>query len=619
MKRSKPPSLVIANGATGPRDGRKALVLHYLPGQAPQRVRIGLPRFVQNLFYIPPRTLDLLEIAAYVFAADRCLSRGPKDAVEYHRWSRSLEFYVRVRDFDFWNQAAVKRALEQALLFMTGDAAIIFNFEPGHSTPPTSLFDRPDFSVDPDPTGIAVTLFSGGIDSLTGALELFEATKGKVLLVSHQSQAGTTRTQRRLAEAISLRYPGRMLHYQFECTLRGIRASEETQRTRSFLYTSIAYAIASAYGQNQIYVYENGVTSMNLHRREDLYNARASRTTHPKTMGQMAALFSLLAETDFRIKLPYLLCTKKDVIERLQLVAPELLSSAVSCSRTFQVHGQATHCGYCFQCVDRRIASFAAAAEGFDHRGLYTHDIVADPIDDREARTTIVDYIRQAISFAEGTIDYFEKEYLSEIADIFDYGLQAASDADALMMLWDLFRRHGEDVRYGLIRMRQLCEDVFKPLSRNSLLSLISDREYLKPCVRRLAESIGKIIRTAVPEMFARNRPKDEPDLNAKLGALLRTHEEELRTEHPTSSFACAKVVPDHLIKGTDLLIEAKYIRDSTSPSKATEGIASDLTKYPSSSFILFVVYDPMHAIQSDETFRSDIEAKGRNWVLIVR
>lgn len=66
-------------------------------------------------------------------------------------------------------------------------------------------------------------------------------------------------------------------------------------------------------------------------------------------------------------------------------------------------------------------------------------------------------------------------------------------------------------------------------------------------------------------------------------------------------------------------LIEAKYIRDSTSPSKATEGIASDLTKYPSSSFILFVVYDPMHAIQSDETFRSDIEAKGRNWVLIVR
>jgi len=49
------------------------------------------------------------------------------------------------------------------------------------------------------------------------------------------------------------------------------------------------------------------------------------------------------------------------------------------------------------------------------------------------------------------------------------------------------------------------------------------------------------------------------------------------------------------------------------------EGIAADLTKYPSQAFILFVIYDPQHMILSDQTFRADIESKGRNRILIIR
>ena len=119
--------------------------------------------------------------------------------------------------------------------------------------------------------------------------------------------------------------------------------------------------------------------------------------------------------------------------------------------------------------------------------------------------------------------------------------------------------------------------------------------------------------------MFARERPKNEPDLNAKLGALLRTHQESLRSEHPTTSFACSSVVPDHLHPTFDFLIEAKYIRASTAPSRASEGIAADLTKYPANAFILFVVYDPEHRIPSDDVFRVEIENKRRNRVLILR
>ena len=141
----------------------------------------------------------------------------------------------------------------------------------------------------------------------------------------------------------------------------------------------------------------------------------------------------------------------------------------------------------------------------------------------------------------------------------------------------------------------------------------------MKPEVLRLTESIRDIVEVAMGEMFSRDRPRDEPDMNKKLSAILQTHEPKLKSEHPTKSFACARVVPDHILGSSDLFVEGKYIRQGTPPSKATEGIAADLTKYDENAFILFVVYDPDHAIPAQRQFCEEIEAKGRNMVAIVR
>jgi len=617
MKTPRKRHLVLANGATGPPDVRQALRLHYIKGQPGQIIHIALPQFVQNVFYLPSRVLDLLEIATYIFAADRCLSRGPKVAVEYHSWSRYFDFYIRVRDHKFWAREDVVRLLADALTFMTGDAEYTFHFEPGHTTPPTNLFDKPAFSIDPGESKVVTTLFSGGLDSLSGVLELLSNGDAKIILVSHQSQPGTIHTQRALVEALKAKYPNRIHHYSFNCTLREKRGPEETQRTRSFLYTSIAYAIASAYKQDNFFVFENGVTSINLYRREDLANARASRTTHPQTIAKIKALFSLLGDTEFKICLPYLFKTKAEVLGDLKTRSPELISSTVSCTRTFKVEGEATHCGHCFQCIDRRIAAYSAEAEEFDHQGLYVSDLINDPINDAEAKTTALDYIRQAKSLLYDSIDKFASEHLDELAQIVGYLPEDLSESETVNKLWEIFRRHGLQVKKALLRMRSLHDDVFGPIHKDSLLGIVSEREYLKPELIRLAETLSAIIGPAIGEMFAENKPKDEPDLNKKLGALLRTHNDRIRSEHPTASFACAQVVPDHL--DADLLIEAKYIRGKTSPSKATEGIAADLTKYPTDKFILFVIYDPQHKIASDKIYCSDIESKGRNKVLIIR
>ena len=120
--------------------------------------------------------------------------------------------------------------------------------------------------------------------------------------------------------------------------------------------------------------------------------------------------------------------------------------------------------------------------------------------------------------------------------------------------------------------------------------------------------------------MFAKGRlPKDEPDLNQKLHALLDGWRDDLVSEHPTVSFAGARVVPDHALARTDLLIEAKYVRGGTTPSKASEGIAADLTKYPQRKHTLFIVYDPHTAILDPHEFQHDFESRGKCIVYVIK
>lgn len=123
MSAPLPQNIILANDADGPKGATTMLRLHYIQGHGDHIVHIGLPRFVQDVYHLRDRVLDLLEIAGYVFAADRRISRGPKIAVEYQAWSRSLQFHIRVRDYEFWSRPPVREALSRALEFMTGDSA----------------------------------------------------------------------------------------------------------------------------------------------------------------------------------------------------------------------------------------------------------------------------------------------------------------------------------------------------------------------------------------------------------------------------------------------------------------------------------------------------------------
>lgn len=493
---ASPPVAVLCNGATLPKKGSRRFsqrikLFDYREDAAHRNIKLGLPRFIKQLLHIPPRLLDLLELAAYVFCADRSLYRGEKDTVEYQSWSRDIHVYMKVREPSFWNQSVIKTKIRDALCFMTGDRDWNFDFQGGHSTPPTDLFDRKEFLIE-QAKDIDVILFSGGLDSLAGALSQLESSEDRVCLVSHRSgNPGTKLTQDRLFQGLADRFHGRVFHYPFECSLSKVRADDESQRTRSFLYSAIAFVLAHIVDHDRFFIYENGITSINLIRRQDAINARTSRTTHPKTLSLLQGFISEVAETAVKIENPFFMKTKTDIFKLAgESRAHDLISSSVSCSKTYNSTGQATHCGGCLQCVDRRFAAYGSECDDIDEAGIYSSDFIRERIGDGEVKTTVVDYVRQAHDFLQSSLDKFYRERLTELADIAG-AIPGVDEEKTAETVFELFQKHAGQVRTATERMRS-TGDVFQRPQKGSFLEIIDNRDYLNEPVNRLAEPISQ-------------------------------------------------------------------------------------------------------------------------------
>lgn len=612
----------LCNGANEPGGlsaNSKVTHLTYIGnGNSELNVRIKLPKFVERLDHIPPRVLDLLEIAAYVFAADRLTRRGSNDSVEFHSWQRIMHFCMRVRDDDFWNQSDIKKHLAKVLCFMSGDHEYHFDFSPGHSTPPTSLFDQKECNIVPHKSP-CVILFSGGLDSLAGVIEQLRTTKNTLYLVSHESgQPSVKRTQQTLVKNLKESYPNRIQHYSFNCGLSGSPAKDETQRTRAFLYCSIACALLKRFGINSFFIYENGVTSLNFPRRQDAMNARASRTTHPKVLSLMSHLFCKIVDKEVTIENPFWNQTKTDIFTILNKdrIGRNLINSAVSCSRGSRNRNSATHCGQCFQCVDRRFAAYAAGLQDVDNEGIYSMNICADTIAE-ETKTVVLDYIRQAMKFRNQTEDDFVGSMFSDFTEILEY-MPVRDENAAASAIYKMCQTHGEQVMRALDKIFQEQNDLEQPVKNDSLVQLINSREHLKENPKRLAKRIENVLANSIPIAFQKEKPKNEGVLNDHVAAILSNDTDKFKREFPYTQFALSKVVPDHEMVDCNLIIECKFIRGKTSPSRVTEGIAADITKYPKETYILFVVYDPCRSIVNDTVFKKDMESRRNNCLVAI-
>jgi 7-cyano-7-deazaguanine synthase in queuosine biosynthesis len=341
---------------------------------------------------IPPILTDLIEIAAYVFAADEMASRGgPTMAAMGRDWRRRFRFVIPIRDPALWSRPEVVEALTDALNFMSEDE---FHFEfllHAAPAPIEHYFDLGPalghkFASD------EVLLFSGGMDSLCGTLlELHRQPHKRLLLVSHQSSSKMTAHQKLLAEALRDRFPERVLHVPVRAGITDAIPREFTQRTRSFLFAAIAVAVGA--GQQRILFYENGVVSFNLPITGQVVGTRASRTTHPRTLQLVERLLCLLLQRDFRVENPFIWKTRAEVAALgVQSGHADLLRLSVSCSRVRSMERDHPHCGACSQCIDRGFATLGGELGDLDVGGGYRIDLLTGARERADDRTMAESY-----------------------------------------------------------------------------------------------------------------------------------------------------------------------------------------------------------------------------------
>ncbi|WP_439476963.1 Qat anti-phage system QueC-like protein QatC [Brevundimonas sp.] len=316
--------------------GRLAIALFQVGRETMPGVGHGLPHSARALPHPPTtRAWDFLSIALAVFGADRFVLRS--DAAD--GWTRMIEMEVELVEPDPWT--AIAPRLAAALRFLTGDIWIL-SFRAGGAAPPTfqpRLSDRD-----------SVCLFSGGLDSLIGAMGLL-AEGRRPLLVSQASPVEGP-VQAYLADRLGLadhRFVGR-------ATERGMETYEQSSRGRSILF--FAYGALAAEGLGGVLtVPENGLISINPPLTNRRIGSLSTRTTHPHFISELQSIFAAVG-LNVRLHNPYGLRTKGEMLAECDDPRlPQLASLSYSCGKGKRLNRQ---CGRCVPCLIRR-ASFAKA------------------------------------------------------------------------------------------------------------------------------------------------------------------------------------------------------------------------------------------------------------------
>lgn len=394
---------------------------------------------------VPDLLIDLLELAAYVYCADQRIGRGSEKLPNFGEdWRRSLHFSIPVRQLDVWQDPEINDLLIETLGFLSDDS-YEFDFRQAQApAQPQSLYfaNLIDGSMEND----EVALFSGGIDSFAGAVDDVAINDKSVTLVGHSSSTKVRNVQELLISGLKQRGFERKISYiPVWVSNESERAREYTQRTRSFLFACLGLVVARMSGKDSFSFYENGVVSINLPLAGDVIGGRATRTTHPKVLRGLEALFSALLERDIQIRTPLQWLTKKEVVLRIRDAGfSDMLAMTVSCTRPRKWTGTQKHCGVCSQCIDRRFAVLAAGMGDHEPADSYMRDLLlADRSTDDDLRMAL-----SYVSFFQRLGSTSKERFLidhPEIVPALDRFPGLSAD-EAGTRLYSLFQRHAKAV-----------------------------------------------------------------------------------------------------------------------------------------------------------------------------
>ena len=308
----------------------------------------------------PPPVAGFLLAALGVWAGDKLLPRNSTPDA----WTREIVLHLPTTPA--WIRLAPQ--LDRILNFLTGDR---WTIKPRESPLNLGFAAKWDQPWQPQ----AVALFSGGLDSLAGAIDQLEAGQ-RLLLVSHHDYGQLAGVQQALAAHYG---PERVQHLNLRVQFP--EAPELTLRSRSLLFLALGLTAAAAFGPDTpLLIPENGWVSLNPPLTLNRLGPYTTRTTHPYFLEQLTRLWRD-AGINHPLVNPYPGLTKGELLaqgrnrELLQKLAPQSSSCArpVASRWRRQAGGE---CGYCYPCLLRRAALHRL---GWDRGEDYLLDVLAAP------------------------------------------------------------------------------------------------------------------------------------------------------------------------------------------------------------------------------------------------
>jgi hypothetical protein len=340
---------------------------------------------------VPSANVDLVGLSVLAFLADRTIPRPKK-------WEREIALDLPVHDPDGWQ--SVGQSVTETLQILTADSWTLALRRRAVSRL-KDVAERPEID--------RVLLFSGGADSLCGALKSLVAGE-RLLLVSHWDWAGHSAFQRDLASWLSRRFPNQVWHRQHHIGRRttqlggGSFGDEPTRRSRSLLFVALGLAYASIEPTLPLSIAENGYAALNPPLAGERRGALSTRTTHPIVLDRVTRwILDVGGHGSFSN--PFASMTKGEMYTEVAQElgrdeAAKLLSKSHSCAHVRWAIGTGfppgTQCGVCFGCLVRRAAFYAA---GLDDHTTYLHTAIppqAQPLGLRNAARHEVLTVRYA-------------------------------------------------------------------------------------------------------------------------------------------------------------------------------------------------------------------------------
>jgi hypothetical protein len=362
----------------------------------------GIGRALSDLtrlgVYPSETAVDVLVLAAHVHAADTRVSRSSESQ---DGWTRELRLVVPVSDPDRWTAAAP--TFVRMLNFLTGDLwSLAFRARPRRfarvAPPPPGRLIGPPFDD--------LALFSGGLDSLIGAIDALEAGRTP-LLISHAGEGATSDAQSTIFDALKVYYRARpfqrlRLWMAFpDGFVRG-SAGENTTRGRSFLFFALGvFAGIGLDGPFTLKVPENGLIAVNVPLDPLRLGALSTRTTHPFYIARWNDALAALG-IEGRIENPYWAKTKGEMVAEcangalLRRLTPSSLSCAAPTKGRWQGLGT-QHCGYCLPCLIRRAALLRGLSPDADPTVYSVDDLTTRVLDTRQSEGVQVRSFQLAI------------------------------------------------------------------------------------------------------------------------------------------------------------------------------------------------------------------------------